>query len=287
VAFALDRVLPTASGTMGALGRAAGLVVCSMGALVVTDALGRRFLPLATLLQLSLVFPDPTPSRFKTALKGGSGRRLAREIETARRQGLSDEPTLAAEQLLMLATAMGDHDRRTRGHETHALIDAASTLPAAPSVHTPAVAVAEAELLAATPAPSNFDVPTIPPSDQSIAGATSGGPAATSDHRSVTDHDSHRKNAAAADVKAAKPANDAAEANDDKQDAKDEAKPTNDDAKDSRDAGNAAHDNRAVATRVSPTADRCRAATTTTAAPPSRCGPRRRRPRIDCATRAW
>ena len=84
--------------------------------MVITDALARRFLPLAALLQLSLVFPDQTPSRFKTALKGGSGRRLAREVDLARRDGISDDPSRAAEQLLMLATAIGDHDRRTRGH---------------------------------------------------------------------------------------------------------------------------------------------------------------------------
>ncbi len=116
VALALNRVLPSASDTIPAIGRSFGLLLCSLGALVITDALARRFLPLAALLQLSLVFPDQTPSRFKTALKGGSGRRLAREVDLARRDGISDDPSRAAEQLLMLATAIGDHDRRTRGH---------------------------------------------------------------------------------------------------------------------------------------------------------------------------
>jgi HD-GYP domain-containing protein (c-di-GMP phosphodiesterase class II) len=116
VAFALNRAVPAASDTSIAILRSLGLAVCSLGALVATDALARRFLPLAALLQLSLVFPDRTPSRFKTALKGGSSRRLAREVDVARREGISDDPARAAEQLLMLATAMGDHDRRTRGH---------------------------------------------------------------------------------------------------------------------------------------------------------------------------
>src|SRR4051812_37301542 len=84
--------------------------------LVLVDAIARRFLPLAALLQLSLVFPDQTPSRFRMALKAGSGRRLAREVEDARANGVSDEPGRAAEQLVLLATAIGDHDRRTRGH---------------------------------------------------------------------------------------------------------------------------------------------------------------------------
>ena len=116
VAFALNRMLPTASDTTTSVGRSLLLAVCSLAALVVTDKLARRFLPLAVLLQLSLIFPDQTPSRFKAALKGGSGRRLAREVDLARHDGISDDPTRAAEQLLMLATAMGDHDRRTRGH---------------------------------------------------------------------------------------------------------------------------------------------------------------------------
>jgi HD-GYP domain-containing protein (c-di-GMP phosphodiesterase class II) len=105
---------PTSGGS--ALGRALVISVCSLAVLVVTNVVARRFLPLAALMQLSLVFPDQTPSRFRTALKGGSGRRLAREVVEARENGLSDNPSRAAEQLLMLATAIGDHDRRTRGH---------------------------------------------------------------------------------------------------------------------------------------------------------------------------
>ncbi|MEP7202034.1 MAG: HD domain-containing phosphohydrolase [Ilumatobacteraceae bacterium] len=116
MSFVLNRALPTTSDTVTAILRALLIAVCSLVTLALTDAVARKFLPLAALLQLSLVFPDQTPSRFRTALRGGSGRRLAREVEQARREGLSDDPSRAAEQLLMLATAIGDHDRRTRGH---------------------------------------------------------------------------------------------------------------------------------------------------------------------------
>ena len=116
VSLLLGRALPSTSSTATAIGRLLLIAICSLLALALTDAVARKFLPLATLLQLSLVFPDRTPSRFRTALKGGSGRRLAREVVRARRQGLSDDPSRAAEQLLILATAIGDHDRRTRGH---------------------------------------------------------------------------------------------------------------------------------------------------------------------------
>jgi hypothetical protein len=115
-AILLGGMVPGGSGTIGTAVHSLLLALCSLAALVVSDKLARRLLPLAALLQLSLLFPDQTPSRFKLALKAGSGRRLAREVEHARAHGLSSEPVLAAEQLVLLASSIGDHDRRTRGH---------------------------------------------------------------------------------------------------------------------------------------------------------------------------
>jgi hypothetical protein len=110
------RLLPMPTTIPGALLRAAGILLVSLPTLAFVDAVARRFLPLTVLLQLSLVFPDQTPSRFKLALKAGSGRRMARAVDEAKANGLADEPAAAAEQLVLLATAIGDHDRRTRGH---------------------------------------------------------------------------------------------------------------------------------------------------------------------------
>src|SRR3954449_10540539 len=115
-AIVLNAKLSPAATWPGLAVRTVGITIMSLFVMVVVDKAARRVLPLASLLQLTLVFPDQAPSRFRTALKAGSGRRLAREVESARSVGLSSEPSRAAEQLVLLATAIGDHDRRTRGH---------------------------------------------------------------------------------------------------------------------------------------------------------------------------
>jgi hypothetical protein len=85
-------------------------------ALVITDRLARRLLPLAVLLRLSLAFPDEAPSRIALARRAASTRDLEARVETARRDGVDDEPTRAAEQILSLVAAVEAHDRATRGH---------------------------------------------------------------------------------------------------------------------------------------------------------------------------
>ncbi|NNC79721.1 MAG: hypothetical protein HKN94_06155, partial [Acidimicrobiales bacterium] len=57
------------------------VIVATMSFLVmlVTDRFARRFLPLAALLRLSLVFPDEAPSRYKSALRKGTTNQLERE----------------------------------------------------------------------------------------------------------------------------------------------------------------------------------------------------------------
>ncbi len=116
VGVALHSTAPQADPAAVSVIRWLAILVVSMGALVATDSLARRFLPLATLLQLSLAFPDELPSRFKLALHQGSGRRLVRLTDEATQNGISEEPREAAQQLVVLAAALGDHDRRTRGH---------------------------------------------------------------------------------------------------------------------------------------------------------------------------
>ena len=56
------------------------LLVIATVVLRVVDRQARRLLPLATLLRLSLVFPDQAPSRFSLALKSGTGRALERAV---------------------------------------------------------------------------------------------------------------------------------------------------------------------------------------------------------------
>lgn len=93
------------------------VIAVSTAVLVVTNYGMRRFLPLVALLQLSLVFPDQAPSRFRSAVRMGSARKLEQRLEEARQGGRPGE-TLdeSAIRVVELAGAMRMHDRRTRGH---------------------------------------------------------------------------------------------------------------------------------------------------------------------------
>jgi putative nucleotidyltransferase with HDIG domain len=93
-----------------------GLVVSSTIAAALAERIGKRFLPLAMLLRLSLVFPDRAPSRFAMARGAGNVRVLERRIHQARENGVDQGPARAAEQILALVAALSAHDRKTRGH---------------------------------------------------------------------------------------------------------------------------------------------------------------------------
>lgn len=108
--------IPVASTLVVALLRTLAIVVISTVVVWGVDRFARKLLPLAALMQLSLVFPDHAPSRFKSALKSGSSRRLERTLDETRRHGLAKDPGDAARQVVQLIGAIGDHDRRTRGH---------------------------------------------------------------------------------------------------------------------------------------------------------------------------
>jgi hypothetical protein len=98
------------------LGWVLGILAVSTVTVSVVDRFARKLLPLATLLRLSLVFPDRVPSRFKLARQAGNVRVLERRIAEARERGLDDDPARAAEQILTLVAALSAHDRKTRGH---------------------------------------------------------------------------------------------------------------------------------------------------------------------------
>jgi HD-GYP domain-containing protein (c-di-GMP phosphodiesterase class II) len=82
-----------------------------------TDRATRRLLPLSALFHISLVFPDEAPSRFRVALRAGSTKRIAAEMSASdapRRWG--GTPEEAATLVLEMVSALGRHDRLTRGH---------------------------------------------------------------------------------------------------------------------------------------------------------------------------
>ena len=85
-------------------------------ALRIVDRQVRRLLPLASILRMSLVFPDHAPSRFSIALKTGSGRALERAVANADAQQTFATPQETAEAVVALLGAVSRHDRLTRGH---------------------------------------------------------------------------------------------------------------------------------------------------------------------------
>lgn len=116
VVFVLMQTLPEAGSLSAQL---AGNAVAVLAGILVSFLVARfatRFLPMAALLRLSLVFPDEAPSRFKVAMKASSSRQLERDLVAAKSDGFVDGNRTAAEQILAMATAIGTHDRRTRGH---------------------------------------------------------------------------------------------------------------------------------------------------------------------------
>ncbi len=114
--FLLLRLTTAPTELTPAIARILAVVLVGFVIANVVNRMANRLLPLAALLKLSLAFPDQAPSRFKVAMRASSSRALARQIETAREQGLSENQTEAAEQILLLTTAVGEHDRLTRGH---------------------------------------------------------------------------------------------------------------------------------------------------------------------------
>ena len=100
---------------------AIGWVLPGLVALVVvflTERLCRRLLPLASLLKLTMTFPDQAPSRLSIALRTGTVRQLQRWANDLDTSDAATDVTAAqaAERVLTLAAALNTHDRRTRGH---------------------------------------------------------------------------------------------------------------------------------------------------------------------------
>ena len=115
VAFVLGRVVPRAPTLLLSIVRFAGIAFVSTLALIAVDRVTRRLLPLAALLELTLLFPDQAPSRYKVALRAASATQLQKLLDEYQSMG-ADQPARAAERLLELVGALRDHDRLTRGH---------------------------------------------------------------------------------------------------------------------------------------------------------------------------
>jgi HD-GYP domain-containing protein (c-di-GMP phosphodiesterase class II) len=113
-AWGVTRLLPASTGRAEQALHLAELVVISTAVLVVLDRSARRLLPLVTLLDLSLLFPEAAPSRLRVAREAIRRRPIEEQLARVREAGA--DPSTAATEILSLVAALSSHDRPTRGH---------------------------------------------------------------------------------------------------------------------------------------------------------------------------
>ena len=116
VSIALSRTLPAPTDRGHEVLWWVAIVAVSLVVFVVADRLCRRALPLVALLQLSMLFPDRAPRRFKVARGRGRVQELTAELERAVDHDPSDPATRGAVTVLTLIASLTVHDGRTRGH---------------------------------------------------------------------------------------------------------------------------------------------------------------------------
>lgn len=112
----LSRLLPRPSGTPQALLFFAAITVAMLLVIVAVERAARRLLPLAALLNLSLLFPDNAPKRFAVARRVGRPRDLQRQLQEARDRGIEGGEVAYMQTVLELVAALSVHDKQTRGH---------------------------------------------------------------------------------------------------------------------------------------------------------------------------
>jgi hypothetical protein len=93
-----------------------GMSLAATAVVSLMYAVTRRLLPLGALLELSLVFPDEAPSRFRLALRSGTVESLEQRMRLLKEASEAPTAQEAAEILLQLVAALDLHDRITRGH---------------------------------------------------------------------------------------------------------------------------------------------------------------------------
>jgi HD-GYP domain-containing protein (c-di-GMP phosphodiesterase class II) len=114
--YALATIIPAPTSTAARWTEIVGFAVAGVLAMRIATELAQKLLPLSTLLGLTLVFPDATPSRMRVAMRVTSEARLYELIADTRANGLPSDPSQAAERILELVAALSYHDRLTRGH---------------------------------------------------------------------------------------------------------------------------------------------------------------------------
>lgn len=115
IAVVISRALPPANSVSTAVLWVAVIAVTSLVTLVLFERAARRLLPLAALLDVSLLFPDRAPARFAVARTSGNPRDLRRRLQRALDEG-DNEDARSMQRLIELCLALSVHDRPTRGH---------------------------------------------------------------------------------------------------------------------------------------------------------------------------
>jgi putative nucleotidyltransferase with HDIG domain len=113
-AWGVHKLLPSAAGLADRAWHLGVLTALSMLVVLIVDRLGRRLLPLATLLDLSMLFPDRAPSRVRVAREAIRRRPIEEQLRRVRAAGA--DPGEVAREVLTLVAALRAHDRPTRGH---------------------------------------------------------------------------------------------------------------------------------------------------------------------------
>jgi hypothetical protein len=93
-----------------------GISALATAVVSVMYTVSRRLLPLGALFELSLVFPDEAPSRFKLAFRSGTVASLEERLVLMRQANEAVSAQEAAEILIRLVGALNVHDKITSGH---------------------------------------------------------------------------------------------------------------------------------------------------------------------------
>jgi putative nucleotidyltransferase with HDIG domain len=99
-----------------AVGWYAGICAASSLVLWLSHRVLARLLPLAGLLEMSLLFPDQAPSRLRLARRVASKKDLEDLLAGRAVHDRGESTQQAAERILILVGALSEHDRSTRGH---------------------------------------------------------------------------------------------------------------------------------------------------------------------------
>jgi putative nucleotidyltransferase with HDIG domain len=115
IAALLSNALPRADNLLTGALWIAVVASGSLLSLVIFERAARRLLPLAALLNISLLFPDKAPARFAVARRTGSPKDLQAKLVSAQASGRIEEAH-GMQAVIELVLALSVHDKGTRGH---------------------------------------------------------------------------------------------------------------------------------------------------------------------------